>query len=541
MKLTILSNNLNKSYERHTIHPMTKEKSNLDGTVLFLGSNDDFTDRMVFELATQANTINYGLISDSFFVPENVGYYHSSVVDIPWGDLIKLAQKFDTVVMLDYPQKKWSHWKCFQSTFKLMQTLQDLGVNTVFRENKNVKKLQYWSDLVFKENKSFCIYPWINYHQKDNNLHLCSRSPVAVTTTDKVQSWSTDIDYTHIRNKMLKGELLPEHCDVCYNQYEKQGVESYRQFETLDWVANLELESIDDLRKLEHPHFYEVHIGNNCNIKCRGCQPKFSAPIGKERKKFNIVVPTRMPAMPVDLDTPDTHNIDNIDIDTLHRNTSVYFQGGEPTIMPEVLNFLKKCITKNKTDFLLTMCTNGVKISEEFLQVISNFSNTNFSFSIDGYEKVNDYWRSGSRWHKVIDNLRLLHSHGHAISINTVPGIYNVTNLHQLFEFLDRELPFTSIYLQLNYLPWQSAFNHPLKELVIESMLKCMKTSIYHSNGKSCKSGIDSIYAHYTNNPICNLVDLKDFFDYNDQLDRARGTKLANYIPELELARNYLN
>jgi hypothetical protein len=109
-----------------------------------------------------------------------------------------------------------------------------------------------------------------------------------------------------------------------------------------------------------------------------------------------------------------------------------------------------------------------------------------------------------------------------------------------LFEFLDRELPFTAIYMQLNYLPWQSAFNHPLKELVLESMQKCMQTSIYHSNGKSCKSSIDSIYAHYSNNPVCNLRDLKDFFDYNDQLDRVRGTKLADYIPELEIARTYI-
>jgi hypothetical protein len=32
---------------------------------------------------------------------------------------------------------------------------------------------------------------------------------------------------------------------------------------------------------------------------------------------------------------------------------------------------------------------------------------------------------------------------------------------------------------------------------------------------------------------------LKDFFDYNDQLDRARGTRLGDYIPELEAARKF--
>jgi pyruvate-formate lyase-activating enzyme len=503
--------------------------------ILFLGNNDDSTDRLVTELAKESSTVNHGLISDPEFSPNQPGYYHTTVMDLSWGALISVAQQFDTVVMLDQPQSEWSHWKCFQATFKLIQKLEELGHPTVFRTNKNVKKLEYWSNLVYKENKSFCIYPWINYHQKGNNLHLCSRAgPAVVTTTDKIQSWATDSNYTDIRNKMLRGEQLPAHCSVCYDQYEKQGIESYRQFETLDWVAKLDLDSTDDLVNIQHPHFYEVHTGNHCNIKCRGCQPAFSAPIGREIKKFNIKTPDNFSWKVT------TSNIELVNIDTLTDKSSVYFQGGEPTIMPEVLDFLKKCIEKNKTDFFLTMCTNGVKISEEFLEVVSHFSDTNFSFSIDGYKRVNDYWRSGSQWNKVIDNVKLVQSKGHSVSINTVPGIYNVTNLHLLFEFLDRELPFTAVYLQLNYLPWQSAFNHPAKDLVIESMHKCMQTSIYHSNGKSCKSAIDSIYAHYINNPECNLKDLKNFFDYNDQLDRARGTKLADYIPELEQARNYI-
>ena len=112
--------------------------------------------------------------------------------------------------------------------------------------------------------------------------------------------------------------------------------------------------------------------------------------------------------------------------------------------------------------------------------------------------------------------------------------------MHLLFEFLDREFPFTAIYMQVNYLPWQSAYNHPIPELVIESMQKCQQTSVYHSNGKSCKTSIDSILHHYTNDPVCDLKSLKDFFDYNDQLDRVRGTRLIDFIPELEQARKFV-
>jgi sulfatase maturation enzyme AslB (radical SAM superfamily) len=504
-----------------------------DARVLFLGNNDESTDQQVSILAKQNNSSNHGLIFDLKFYPSLPGYYHTTVVDIPWGQLIELAEKFDSIVMLDQPYDQWSHWKCLQATFKLMIKLEQLGKHTVFRDNKNIKKILYWNNLVFNENKSFCIYPWVNFFDDGNRLKLCSRDWDTVTATDQFQDWATDPSYTQIRNKMLQGEQLPKHCKVCY-EYENHGMESYRQFETMDWAVQLNLENVEDLKKIQQPYFYEVHTGNHCNIKCRGCEPSYSEPIGIEFKKFNI-----KPPGPISW-TPTSASIDRIDIDKLDHKTSVYFQGGEPTIMPEVLDFMNRCIEKNQTDFNLTMCTNGVKFSDEFLNTVSKFPRTNFSFSIDGFGKINDYWRSGSRWEKVIANAHMIHTQGHSVSVNTVPGIYNVTNLHLLFEFLDREFPFTAIYLQINHLPWQSAFNHPNKDLVIESMQKCMQTSVYHSNGKSCKSGIDSIYNHYTNNPVCDLKSLESFFAYNDQLDRARGTKLADFIPELEAARSYI-
>lgn len=502
-----------------------------NSAVLFLGNNDESTDHQVTELANHYQSVNRGLITDPEFTPVEPGYFHTTVVDIPIGQLKKLAQKFDAIVMLDQPQSQWSHWKCLLATFKLMLDLEGLGKLTVYRENKNSKKIQYWMDLVYKKNKSFCIYPWINYNNTGEKLKLCSRDLSGVLPVDLLDNWATNPEFEAIREKMLKGEQLPDHCRTCYN-YEDLGIESYRQFETLDWVSQLDLDSIEDLKNITRPYYYEMLLGNHCNIKCRSCQPTYSRPIGEEIKRFNIVAPKQLqwePTFP---------SIDQIDIDNLDKKSTVYFQGGEPTIMPEVAEFLEKCLEKNKTNFNLSMCTNGVKLSDKFLKLVSHFPNTNFSFSIDGYGIINDYWRSGSQWDKVIANARLLQSHGHWIAINTVPGIYNVTNLHLLLEFLDREFPHTAIYMQINYLDWQSAYNNPNNELVVESMKKCMNTSIYHSNGKSCKTAIDSLYNHYTQNPQCNLKNLKAFFDYNDQLDRARGVKLADYIPELEAARH---
>jgi sulfatase maturation enzyme AslB (radical SAM superfamily) len=509
------------------MHDQSKSK------ILILGNNDESTDHAVSQLAIQHGTSNHGLITDAKFIPDLPGFYHTTVSDIAWSNLLALAMKFDTIVMLDQAQDQWSHWKCMQATCKLMMKLEQSGKHTIFRDNANVKKILYWTDLVYNKNSSLCIYPWINFNNTGSNLKLCARDLSTVTTLDKLQDWATDPGYVSIRQSMLQGTRIPNHCKTCY-RYEDLGMESYRQFETIDWVTRLQIETVEDLQNITRPFFYEVSHGNHCNIKCRGCEPAYSEPIAIEFKKHNI-----QPPVPFNQDS-NFYSIDRIDIDTLDHKSSVYFQGGEPTIMPEVREFMQTCIEKNKTDFFLTMCTNGVKITQEFIDLIGHFPNTNFSFSIDGYDRVNDYWRSGSSWSKVIANAHLLESLGHSISINTVPGIYNVTNMHLLFEFLDREFPMTAIYMQVNYLPWQSAYNHPHADLVIESMKKCQQTSVYHSNGKSCKTSIDSILQHYSNNPVCDLQQLKNFFDYNDQLDQARGTELKDYIPELEAARKFI-
>ena len=229
--------------------------------------------------------------------------------------------------------------------------------------------------------------------------------------------------------------------------------------------------------------------------------------------------------------------MDRIDISTLDPSVRVYLTGGEPTVIADVYRFMENCIAAGKTDFDFTLGTNAVKISNKFLELADHFTNMNFSVSIDGFGKINDYWRWGSDWNTIVQNTKLLQSRGHNISINCVPGIYNVTNLHLLYEFLDKEFPQTTVYLQLNYEPLQSAWNHPNAEMVVESMRRCKQTKVYFADGKSNKSMLDQFYDYYSNNPKPNLEDLKKFFEFNDKLDAARGSKLGDYIPELEECR----
>jgi hypothetical protein len=499
--------------------------------VLVLGTNDYTTDNATSLLASKHKSVNHGIVSDSESVPRDLGFYHSTILDLNSGQLINLSRHFDLVIMLDQPQSAWSHWKPLLSTYKVMCEIENLGIPTEFRNNKNIQGFESFSKLVI-ENKSFCIYPWIQFNDKKGCASLCARSTgYPIKQTNEIADWKNDPEFSDIRTKMLAGEKLPN-CHVCYD-YEDKGIESYRQFETKDWIGKLGIHTVEQLHEIDKPYFYELELNNICNVMCRSCSPAYSHLIAKEAIDNNIIASSESVKRYYS-------NIDIVNIKTLCEKSRVYLQGGEPTIMPEVLAFLHRCIEQNKTDFDLTMCTNGQHLSKSFINAINQFSNVNFSISLDGYGPVNNYWRHGTDWDIVIANAKFLQSLGHNISINTVPGIYNVSNLHLLFEFLEREFPHCGIYLQINNNDYQSAYNFPIPELVVTSMERCKRTSVYYSDGKSNKTCIDSLHEYYSKNPQCNLTQLKKFFDRNDELDKIRGVYLRDYVPELDGCRELL-
>lgn len=501
--------------------------------ILYLGSNNIDTDIQVSTLARVNNTVNHGLLTENNKKVQEPGYYHTSLIDLSTGNIISLAKYFDMIILLDQSPEKWSHPTLLETTYKLIIELDKAGFNVQYKTNENIKSFDYWHNLVQK-NKSICIHPWILQMQENGQNVLCPRSTVNITSeSQKNINWHDNEGYKTVRNNMLEGKLLNDHCKICYD-YESRGIESYRQFETKEWAARLNLTTIEDLESISGPMYFEVRLNNKCNLMCRSCNPDFSNLIEKELKKFKIVHPT------IPVKTYKYSNLAHIDINKLTEMSRVYLTGGEPTVMIEVYNWMQECIDKNKTNFDFTLGTNGQRINKKFLNLTKYFSNLNFSVSLDGFGIINDYWRWGSNFQTIIKNMHTLQDQGHNISINCVPGIYNVTNLHLLLEFLDREFPLTIIYMQLNSLPIQDAYNHPNANLVLESMEQCKQTSVYYSNGKSCKTTIDSLYDYYSKNPTCDLKSLREFFDYNDKLDQARNVRLIDYIPELEECRKYL-
>lgn len=499
---------------------------------LCLGNNHISTDQYVSDLADINSLINHGLITDPDFNPVNDGYYHTSVADLSSGEIINLARRFDKVVLLDQPRDEWSHWKILLTSYKIMLELEGIGCDLYYKENKNIRSFETFYKLTHEENSSFCIYPFVLLTEDQGHVTTCARSGTKITDSiSTVGNFKTNSEFQKIRKKMLAGEKILPHCETCYD-YENKGIESSRQFETLDWVSKLGLETLEDVKRLEHPSYYEIRLSNKCNLMCRSCRPEHSHLIEKEYKIHNIQHPNPLPFK--------FSSFDHVHIPSLNNKTRIYLTGGEPTVMQEFYDFCDQCIELGHTDFDFTIGTNAQTFTPKFWSVIKHFTNMNFSVSVDGFGKYNDYQRWKSDFETVMSNSKKLEDQGHNVTFLIVPGIFNVTNLHLLFEYISDHFPKTALYVQINHNVLQSAYNHPFPDLVIESMKKCQQTKIYHSDGRSCKSTIDSILDYYENNPKLDVDLLRRFFEYNDKIDQARNVKLADYIPELEAGRKLL-
>jgi len=488
--------------------------------ILCLGNNTSDTDDRANLIAFKFNLTNLGLITD---INQTIidGVYHTSVYDLNSSEILEIIPKFDKLILLDQSVDKWSHPDAFYLTIKVIDDAE--SIIDVERQMES-QSIEYFENLV-KTNKSFCIFPFIELLTNNGSTTVCCRSDKPITKLDNITDWQNDPEYKKIRDKMLVGELVSDHCSYCY-RYEQQGIKSARQQETVEWANRLRLVSVEDLHnKNTSPSYYEVRPSNVCNLMCRSCGPQWSNLIEKEHNTIGWH------------DSSIRYNYTNFDFVKFDNLKKLYVAGGEPTASTDLYNFMQKCIDENNTDFEFIINTNAHKISTRFIEIANQFSNLQFIVSIDGFEQVNDYVRWLSHWGTTINNAKLLDKE-HVISFNVVVSIYTISRLDQLLEFLDKEFDNPLVHCVFGEFG-DDILNpnlYPNKKYILEK-LKSIQTFTCYKRDQLLKSFIDGLIIEYDQNKETDLLKLQKFFEYNDTLDKSRGSLLKDYIPELDQFR----
>ena len=491
-----------------------------DKRILCLGNNTEDTDNRATQLAELNDSVNFGLVSKENLTEQRVpGVYHTTIVDCSYQDIQSIIKDIDLLYVFDqtHDDNAVKH-----RTLEIAEML-SADVEVQYENTDITSNYNYWSQLV-KDNKSFCIYPFIELMASNGTTSLCCRSSVPVEDVENIVDWQTNEKYQHIRNKMIKGEKIP-HCNSCYN-IEKLGVTSSRQLDTTMWAERLNLTSVEQLATIKTPAYYEVRASNVCNLQCRMCGPQWSNQLEKEFKEIGIT----------SKDT--TYGYTGFDMVKLDQLEKLYVAGGEPTVQVEFIEFLKDCITKGKTDFELHINTNATKINDRFREIIKQFPKASFTVSIDGYEDLNYYIRYPSKWNDIVDNIQWLDDNNYKISFNTVASVLNIGRLDELFSFLDGTFPGNQ--LDCTYSSGvMTPFAFPLNEQALAD-LNAITQKDYYKNNKLFTNNIDGLIKYFTNRKDVDNKTIENFFDLNDKLDQSRDMKLEDYRPEIAVWRKSL-
>jgi sulfatase maturation enzyme AslB (radical SAM superfamily) len=217
----------------------------------------------------------------------------------------------------------------------------------------------------------------------------------------------------------------------------------------------------------------------------------------------------------------------------------VIVAGGEPTIMPEFQTFLAQALEHGRQDIELMVITNATNVNPRVFELLSKFTNVQFTVSIDGYDQVNRYIRWPSDWATLTKNIHRLRTITDQVCFSVCASIWNIANLSQLIKFLDTEYNVPVILINEAMNPRLDAevspFLFPNKELALADLEQCKQSRNYE---------IDDFYRnridYFINGIKTAVVDttkLNKFFAYNNQLDASRGIQLKDYIPELDAVR----
>ena len=317
--------------------------------------------------------------------------------------------------------------------------------------------------------KTFCPLPWIHLATRPNgDVRVCctanasgagkqdektaglvKKDGIAMNLRDHTieEVWNSE-HMRRTRLQMLNGEI-PVSCTKCFNE-EAKGITSKRQWESAEWKQRLDFDKIiastkeDGTAPVSIPYF-DLRLGNLCQLKCVMCSPHDSSSWIKEWK-------LQYPQYKNEDLIADQGWDDQYDytwykkgsfIDSMKHQAfniqELYFAGGEPLLIPEHYKILEFMVDEGYAkDCNLRYNSNGLELPDKLFKLWEHFKEVRFNFSIDAYGQRNDYIRYPSKWADIEKNLRKLDENtkdNTVINIACAIQLLNVGYIDELAEW----------------------------------------------------------------------------------------------------------
>lgn len=316
-------------------------------------------------------------------------------------------------------------------------------------------------------------------------------------------------DLEQIKQDMLNNRRNPA-CNNCW-KLEDAGFQSDRMIKN----ANLDFYFDKDLSLLfeecqtgkNATVHYKIDTSNTCNSTCVTCN-SFSSSLWGQLESRSGSTPYRNWSLSFN------EISNNIDFD---RAESIGFRGGEPLLSATNFEILQQLIKHKNTDCFINFTTNGsIELTQKQKDILSQFSNINMCFSIDGIGPVFEYLRYPLKWPQVLKNIEYCKTHNINVSVS-----FTVSNLNVLY------------------------FNETVNWFE-QNQIRYLVNPVYdpeHFRISALPQSIKTIIKQKLNNPKINkLLDThseKDDVNYQEflkqikQQDSWKGINIKDYLPEL--------
>lgn len=421
--------------------------------------------------------------------------------------------------------------------------------------------------------KSFCVLPFIHLFVSEYGefYPCCHREPgvsalskadehlVQANNKNSLDSAYNSPELDSLRQKFLEGEF-PDRCKQCWT-LEKHNLSSSRTHFNKIYGSHINT-VVEDFResKLSSLKFLDIRLGNKCNFACRMCTPQFTKNLISEFSEFENK-PEKY-ERENKLNWYESKNFWESMLDSSHNIDRINFAGGEPFLVREHFNFLRKLVDRGDAGkIVLTYMTNLSVLPPEIYHLWPYFKAVELSVSIDGVGKINEYIRSKSNWKKIDQNFKKIQLDWESLnitefSIGSVVQIYNIFNLKDLYlyNFQNNNRARRTIYptlvqgtdyLDIVHLP------ESIKETASKSLLDIKKafdskivrffmqqnskvtSEMYDSNYDLICNQVDGIIEHMMNTPS-NPSKLEEFVSYTKFLDQKRGENIVQLVPQLK-------
>ncbi len=294
-------------------------------------------------------------------------------------------------------------------------------------------------------NEAWCPLPWLSVNVRNNgDLRVCCNANVGLDQglvkkedgtiynlgTDGINDFRNGKIMKEIRTSMLKGEFHPS-CIRCKREHEA-GMDSRASWERSIWKKHLTEESARDITQEDGtidtakvPITYtDLRFGNLCNLKCRMCGPTdsnqwyddqakvWNVTSYKDAEKVIPLVKNSKGKFTADTNIYDWYNNPRFwkdledAIPTLER---LYIVGGEPLMIDQHYEFLRKCINADRAkNIVVEYNSNITNIPQRAWDIWKNFRRIQVGMSVDAVGPINDYIRHPSKWWKISENMHKL-------------------------------------------------------------------------------------------------------------------------------------